>query len=199
MAKKLAGAAASTAAWVTSVGNEHGQILVSVLTAAEGEGLQKMANGLVKRYHDAHEASPTVLYVDRDCCSTSDRCAANRLFSGWPDLQVRLDIWHFMRRFVSAVNTETHQLFPTFMRKLSACIFVWDASDLEQLKTAKRNELDAQHVNLQDDQAVMLHITRRELERHCRRTTRGVDVTTRLIQELIDALDSPAGCDTLGI
>ncbi len=102
-----------------------------------------------------------------------------------------------MRHFVSAVNTETHQLFPTSVRKLSACIFVWDASDLEQLKAAKRNELDAQHVDLQDDQVVMLHKMRRELERHCRRTTRGVDVTTRLIQELIDALDSPAGCDTL--
>ncbi|XP_061621265.1 uncharacterized protein LOC133473675 [Phyllopteryx taeniolatus] len=39
MAKKLAGAAAGTAAWVTNVGNEHGQVLMSVLTVAEGEGL----------------------------------------------------------------------------------------------------------------------------------------------------------------
>ena len=34
--RKLAGAAAGTAAWATTVGNEHGQILTSVLTAAEG-------------------------------------------------------------------------------------------------------------------------------------------------------------------
>jgi len=32
--KKLA----NTAAWVTNVANEHGQVLVSVLTCAEGEG-----------------------------------------------------------------------------------------------------------------------------------------------------------------
>jgi len=34
--RKLAGVAAGTAAWATNVGNEHGQILISVLTAAEG-------------------------------------------------------------------------------------------------------------------------------------------------------------------
>ncbi|XP_028461389.1 uncharacterized protein LOC114573402 [Perca flavescens] len=34
--KKLAGAAAGAAAWCTNVGNEHGQVLVSVLTAGEG-------------------------------------------------------------------------------------------------------------------------------------------------------------------
>ncbi|XP_056450023.1 uncharacterized protein LOC130385530 [Gadus chalcogrammus] len=34
--RKLAGAAAHTAAWATNVGNEHGQVLMSVLTATEG-------------------------------------------------------------------------------------------------------------------------------------------------------------------
>ncbi|XP_015252760.1 PREDICTED: uncharacterized protein LOC107099224 [Cyprinodon variegatus] len=42
--KKLAGAAANTAASVTSVGNEHGQVLMSILTCSEGsEGLSAMA------------------------------------------------------------------------------------------------------------------------------------------------------------
>ncbi|MED6288568.1 hypothetical protein CHARACLAT_027900, partial [Characodon lateralis] len=41
--KKLAGAAANTAGWCTNVGNEHGQVLVSMLTAAEGHGLWPMA------------------------------------------------------------------------------------------------------------------------------------------------------------
>lgn len=42
--RKLAGAAAGTAAWVTNVGNEHGQVLMSVLTAAEGHRLLPMAH-----------------------------------------------------------------------------------------------------------------------------------------------------------
>lgn len=37
MTKKLAGKAAATAAWVTNVGNEYGQVLMSVLTDTEGD------------------------------------------------------------------------------------------------------------------------------------------------------------------
>ena len=51
--KKLAGNAGFTAAWATNVGNEFGQVLVSVLTAAEGNGLNNMAAGLVARYDKA--------------------------------------------------------------------------------------------------------------------------------------------------
>jgi len=65
--RNLAGAAAGTAAWATNVGNEHGQILMSVLTAAEGAGLSDMAAGLVNRYAQAGQSPPVLLYVDRDC------------------------------------------------------------------------------------------------------------------------------------
>ena len=68
--KKLAGGAAGTAAWVTNVGNEYGQVLMSVLTAAEGDGLVDMAAGLMRRYREAGKAPLKVLYVDRDCCTT---------------------------------------------------------------------------------------------------------------------------------
>ncbi len=74
MTKKLAGEAAGTAAWVTSVGNEHGQVLMSVLTAAEGDGLLPMAAGIVRRYREAGKAPPKVLYVVRDCCATAGQC-----------------------------------------------------------------------------------------------------------------------------
>lgn len=47
--KKLAGEAEGTGAWCTNVGNEHGEILMSVLTSTEGEGLHKMGQGLVNR------------------------------------------------------------------------------------------------------------------------------------------------------
>ena len=40
--RKLAGGAAGTAARVTNVGKEYGQVLMSVLTAAEGDGLVDM-------------------------------------------------------------------------------------------------------------------------------------------------------------
>ncbi|XP_066553542.1 uncharacterized protein LOC136722123 [Amia ocellicauda] len=69
LTRKLTGAAAGTASWATNVGNEFGQVLNSVLTCGEGEGLQPMAAGLVEWYGLAGEAPPQILYVDWDCCS----------------------------------------------------------------------------------------------------------------------------------
>ena len=40
------------------------------------------------------KAAPSVLYTDRDCCSsTPDQPAkVQQIFMGWPELNVRLDI-----------------------------------------------------------------------------------------------------------
>ena len=195
VAKKLAGHATGTAAWATNVGNEHGQVLMCVLTAAEGAGLTKMAAGLQRRYETAGQSPPTLMYVDRDCCSSAGDGAVARMFCGWPDLAVRLDVWHFVRRFCSACTTDTHPLYSVFLSKLSTCIFEWDAGDLARLREAK----EATQVQLSAYVDVSQQITRKELERHCRRRTRGADETTRLIQALIDVLDSPSGCDTMGV
>ena len=49
--KKLQGTAAGSASWCTNVGNERGEVLISVLTESEGlEGLRPMATGLIKRF-----------------------------------------------------------------------------------------------------------------------------------------------------
>ncbi|XP_070998759.1 uncharacterized protein [Oncorhynchus clarkii lewisi] len=105
--KKLAGTAADTAAWVTNVGNEHGQVLVSVLTAGEGEGLLPMAAGLMERYRLAGIAPPQLMYVDRDCCSSFGGSKTAAMYNEWYQLVVRLDVWHLMRRFASGVTTES--------------------------------------------------------------------------------------------
>ncbi len=68
VARKLAGRSYGTATWATNIGNEHGQVIMSVLTASEGFGLGPMIEGLIKRYRVAGVAPPEVLYVDRDCC-----------------------------------------------------------------------------------------------------------------------------------
>ncbi|ELT87832.1 hypothetical protein CAPTEDRAFT_201761 [Capitella teleta] len=51
-AAELTGAAIGTAAWVTNVGNERGENLMGVLTAAEREGLAQMMSGIVQQYAD---------------------------------------------------------------------------------------------------------------------------------------------------
>ena len=60
----------------------------------------------------------------------------NRLFAEWGDLQVRLDVWHFMRRFSTGCSTDAHPLYATFLRRLSAAIFEYDADDVQRLARA---------------------------------------------------------------
>ena len=48
--KKLQGEGVNTASWATNVGNERGEVLMSVLTESESiESLQKMADGQVRQ------------------------------------------------------------------------------------------------------------------------------------------------------
>nr|XP_054600042.1 uncharacterized protein LOC107372644 [Nothobranchius furzeri] len=199
--KKLAGAASGTAAWSTNVGNEHGQVLMSVLTCCEGsEGLSKMAAGLMRRYRLAEVPAPQLIYVDRDCCKQDGVSKTAALFPEWERLIVRLDIWHLMRRFASGVTTESHELYPTFMRQLSYCIFEVDAEDARRLVGAKRSELEGTHgmVNLTDADVIQ-RISKEEWRLHCRRRTRGAEESTLLIQNLLDTFRGPAGHNTLNI
>ncbi|KAM9492387.1 uncharacterized protein ACWYII_004276 isoform 2-T4 [Salvelinus alpinus] len=198
--KKLAGTAADTAAWVTNVGNEHGQVLVSVLTAGEGEGLFPMAAGLMERYRLAGVAPPQLMYVDRDCCSSFGGSKTAAMYNEWDQLVVRLDIWHLMRRFAAGVTTESHQLYSPFMRQLSACIFEWDAGDIRRLLEAKRSELEGKHgmVGLTEAE-VSRQIGRKEITLHCRRRTRGAAATEVLLLDLLETFNSEKGVDTLGI
>ena len=96
--------------------------VMSVLTDNEGDGLDDMAEGLMQRYISANIPPPKVLYVDRDCCSTRSK----QQFYRFPEILVRLDIWHFMRRLAVACCSESHALYCTFMLHLSGTIFEWD-------------------------------------------------------------------------
>lgn len=188
MTRKLAGHGAGTAQWVTNVGNESGQVLMSVLTAAEGHGLQQMTRGLVRRYQQAGKEPPQLLYVDKDCCSASGGSAAAALFPDWTQLVVKLDIWHYMRRLAAMVTTESHPLYGHFMRRLSSSIFVWDQQDMALLKRAKEAK---------GGPGAWRKVTLKELARHCRRCTRGPQETERLIEETLEHFQSAK--DTMGI
>ena len=186
MLRKLAGNARKTASWVTNVSNGYGGVLQCVLTAAESnEALEPMAQGLQKRYHDANVNPPSLLYTDRDCCSNHDKSRYQKLFSSWENLEVRLDIWHFMRRLAGGCTSEKHPLYPSFLRQLSACIFEWDKADFEDLVNAKREELQAMGIASPSHKAIMEAVNKQELALHCRRRTRGVSATIESIEDLI--------------
>jgi len=199
MTKKLAGAAKGTAFWVTSVGNEIGQVLVSVLTAQEGPGLDPMVSGLIERYTQAGAAPPVLLYVDCGCCSEAGETKLQARFGGWPDLKIRLDIWHFMRRLAVGCTTDAHALYPLFMSRLSVCLFEWDAADVGLLRRVKREQLRREGVPLITNDMVDKAITKAELSQFCRRRTRGVDATVLRIEQLLQELMGEKGRDLLGV
>ena len=63
--KKLQGAEANTASWVTNVGNEKGEVLYSIVTTSEGiASLEVMADGLRNRFSQAGVLPPVLLYTD---------------------------------------------------------------------------------------------------------------------------------------
>ena len=67
--KKLQGTAANTASWATNVGNERGEVLMSMLIESEGtEGTPKHGQWIDE---GAGVPPPQVIYTDRDCCSIS--------------------------------------------------------------------------------------------------------------------------------
>ena len=180
--KKLVGHSFGMAAWATNVGNEFGQVLISVLTASEGSGLAEMAAGLVERYKRAGVPPPSILYPDRDCCGER---RVSSLFDAWVELLVRLDCWHFMCRITSSVTTESHPLNATFMAQLSQCIFEWSDEDLKLLKKAKAAELAALGIRYPSDTDVAKRLSKHELSLHVWRRTRGVDTTIRMIEQLL--------------
>lgn len=160
---------------------------MSVLTTDEGEGLKDMTQGIVRRYSEAKEMPPALLYVDRDCCTVTGHSKYHDLFSPW-QITVRLDVWHFMRRFALGCTTESHPLYGAFMSRLSACIFHWDQTDLRVLRSAKEAELKASGIRDPSPEQVNSAISKREIATHCRRATRGEGPTRESIGSLISAM-----------
>ena len=194
--KKLQGAAVGSAMWMTNVGNERGEILISVLTSSESiSALQPLASGLVSWYQAHNQPPPKLLYTDRDCCSQLGQSKYEKLFS-W-DICVCLDIWHFMRRLASGCSTESHPLYDQFMSRLSACIFEWDDSDVQLLISAKRKELLAAGLSSVTDGSTRKAISKDELGSHCKRRTRGAEETKATTEDLL--LSFSSATDSLGV
>ncbi|CAL8251926.1 unnamed protein product [Merluccius merluccius] len=153
----------------------------------------------MERYRQAAIAPPLLLYVDCGCCISEGSSKLQTRFGEWPDLHIRLDIWHLMRRLAVGCTTDAHPLYPTFMGCLSACIFEWDAGDLSLLRRAKREQLEREGVPALTDAAVDARISKRELSQYCRRRTRGEEATISLIGRLLQELGGANGRDLMGV
>lgn len=142
---------------------------------------------------------PELLYVDTGCCIDKGQSMLQTRFGEWPNLKIRLDIWHFMRRLATGCTTDAHPLYPIFMARLSECIFEWDPHDIALLRRAKREQLEEEGVLFISGHMLNRRITKKELSLYCRRRTRGVETTISLIELLLHGLKEEKGRDLLGV
>ncbi|XP_062609016.1 uncharacterized protein LOC134270784 [Saccostrea cucullata] len=152
-----------------------------------------MFERIQRRYREASVNPLEVVNVDRDCCGPN---YVGKKFPSWSATQVRLDIWHFMRRISSACTTESHALYPLFMGRLSGCIFQWSEEDLTALKEAKETQANSAGVTVRGKERDWL--SKKELGLHCRRTTRSPVEISQRIEELLDVFSGEQGRDMLG-
>jgi hypothetical protein len=88
------------------------------------------------------------------------------LFDQWTGMEVRLDVWHFMRRMGRG--------FPPPLWNLSVtALQLRDDGDYKLLISSKRAELAGEGIPNPFTRTTTKSITRKELARHCRRRTRG--------------------------
>ncbi|AWP11537.1 Hypothetical protein SMAX5B_009660 [Scophthalmus maximus] len=159
-----------------------------------------MEADLICRYSNAGVTPTQLLYVDCDCCLEGrGQTKLQQRFGGWPDLVVKLDLYHFMRRLASGCTKDAHPLYPIFMAKLSCCIFECDSEDVALVRQAKREQLKREGVPGITEKMVDQHITKDELPKHCRRQTRGEQQTIVLIECLLNELMGEKGRDLLGV
>ena len=91
---------------------------------------------------------------------TSSRCVIIVASTDNFVTQVRLDIWHFMRRMAQGCESESHPLYGKFIGSFSSCIFEWDEADYNRLMSAKREELIGAGVRDPSPAATQKAITR---------------------------------------
>uniref|UniRef100_A0A1A7WYD0 DUF6729 domain-containing protein n=3 Tax=Iconisemion striatum TaxID=60296 RepID=A0A1A7WYD0_9TELE len=128
--------------------------------------LQPMYQGMAKRYTEAGVEKASFHWVDRDCCASfripesipgehlqwdawkstppiimeatsgplTSTCASRSFYN--PDILLKLDLFHCLRRFSRECTSEHHPLYSTFCQLLSAAFTVVDQEDLKKLKAA---------------------------------------------------------------
>lgn len=102
-----------------------------------------------------------------------------------------------MRRLARGVTSESHPLYGEFLRKLSYCIFEWDAEDVDRLKSAQCQTLIQAGITNPTPMAIKRSLTKRDLLSHCKRRTRGTNEMIASIESLILSLSSAT--DVLGV
>lgn len=99
-----------------------------------------------------------------------------------------------MRRFSTVRSKESHPLYGTFMKKISAAMFEWEPTDVESLGKAEPNELLLVGIKNPTPETVNRVVGKTEMARHCRRRTRGTEKTIQSIESVFLSFYNSTEC-----
>ncbi|RXN13747.1 hypothetical protein ROHU_009480 [Labeo rohita] len=199
--KKIYGDGQGTMQYVTSVLNEWGQFLTTVVVAAESEGCyRRMAKGLMGRFERARAPAPTVIYADNNCCRDSGSSFLENLFGDWVQkgTVVRLDIRHWLHRWDAVVIKQSHAKYGVFMSALAGAVLAYYKDDMMLLIQAVRKGNQELYASLPDEDMIAF-LKPHQIRSYVRRITRGVEETASAIESIITEFKGPAGLDIDGI
>ncbi|XP_078598011.1 LOW QUALITY PROTEIN: uncharacterized protein LOC144874060 [Branchiostoma floridae x Branchiostoma japonicum] len=199
--KKIYGDGQGTLQYVTSVLNEWGQFLTTVVVASESEDCyRRLAKGLVARFLRAKAPPPKVIYADNNCCREKGPSMYETLFHDWVEegTVVRLDIRHWLHRWDKAIIKQTHAKYPAFMSALAGAVLAYNRQDMMLLVQAVRNGNPDLYTDHSDEEMVPL-LKPHQIKAYVRRVTRGVEETASVVEAIIAEFGGPAGLDIDGI
>ncbi|XP_063743783.1 uncharacterized protein LOC134867272 isoform X2 [Eleginops maclovinus] len=199
--KKIYGDGRDTMQYVTSVLNEWGQFVTTVVVAAESEGCyRRMARGLIARFQRAKAPAPKIIYADNNCCRDSGSSFLETLFHDWVQegTAIRLDVRHWLHRWEAVVIKQSHAKYGVFMSALAGAVMAYNRDDMMLLVQAVRNGNPDLYVNHGDVE--MIHFLKpHQVKAYVRRITRGVEETASVVEAIIAEFKGPAGLDIDGI
>ena len=123
------------------------------------------------------------------------------LFKKWVDLGmvIRLDIFHWLHRFQTAIRTESHPKYGLFVSCLSGAVLAYNKEDMDRVIAAKRAGDPGRFKKVSDEQMLRTYISKETLKHYVRRVTLGSQETFLRVDRLINELKGPAGLDEVGI
>ncbi|KAF6715146.1 hypothetical protein FQA47_007682 [Oryzias melastigma] len=140
--RKIYGDGQATMQFLTSVLNEWGQFVTTVVMTSDSEDCYKrMARGLTARFKRAQAPAPKILYADSHCCCDGGTSMLESLFADWIEegMVIWLDIRHWLHRWDAVVIRQTHAKYEAFMSAMAGALLAYNQADMRLLISAVRN------------------------------------------------------------
>ncbi|XP_077075149.1 uncharacterized protein LOC143726049 [Siphateles boraxobius] len=167
--KKIYGDGQGTMQYITSVLNELGQFLTTVVVAVESEG-------------DSGVSFLENLFGDWVQKGTV----------------VRLDIRHWLHRWDAVVIKQSHAKYGVFMSALAGAVLAYNKDDMMLLIQAVRKGNQEMYAGLSDEDMIAF-LKPHQIRSCVRRITRGVEETASAIESIITEFKGRAGLNIDGI